>query len=318
MQKLLYVDLWKNVSETLIQWSIKSLPAIILIIILAIIALRISSFVLKRARPVMLKRLNKSRNQADEKELEKRVDTLLGILRSTLRIVIWSIVLIIVLGKVGVNIAPLIAGAGIAGLAIGFGAQELVRDVIAGFFMLLENQIRSDDVAIINGIGGLVESIGLRTTVLRDLSGVVHVFQNGKISNLSNMTKDWSAMVFDIGVAYKEDTDSVVEIMKQVAEELRADPKFSGKIKEPLEIFGVDDFSDSAVIIKARFKTKPIQQWEVGREYRRRLKKAFDRNGIEIPLPHRTLYTGSETEPLPIRLLKDSEISFKKEKEAEQ
>lgn len=305
MQKLLYVDLWKGLSETLIQWSVKSLPVIVLIIILAIVALRVSGFVLKRARPVMLKRLKKSRKAVDANELEKRVDTLLGILRSTFKIVIWSIVLILVLSRVGVNIAPLIAGAGIAGLAIGFGAQELVRDVIAGFFMLLENQIRRGDVAVINGTGGLVESIGLRTTVLRDLPGVVHVFQNGKISSLSNMTKDWSGMVFDIGVAYKEDTDNVVEIMKQVAEELRADPQFSEKIKEPLEVFGVDEFSDSAVIIKARFKTKPIQQWEVGREYRRRLKKAFDKNGIEIPFPHTTLYAGSETDPLPIRLLKD-------------
>lgn len=305
MQKLLYVNLWKGLSETLIQWSVKSLPVIVLIIILAIVALRVSGFVLKRAKPVMLKRLKKSRKSADVIELEKRVDTLLGILRSTFKIVIWSIVLILVLSRVGVNIAPLIAGAGIAGLAIGFGAQELVRDVIAGFFMLLENQIRSGDVAVINNTGGLVESVGLRTTVLRDLSGVVHVFQNGKISSLSNMTKDWSGMVFDIGVAYKEDTDNVVEIMKQVAEELRADPQFSEKIKEPLEIFGVDKFSDSAVIIKARFKTKPIQQWEVGREYRRRLKKAFDKNGIEIPFPHTTLYAGSETDPLPIRLLRD-------------
>lgn len=128
------------------------------------------------------------------------------------------------------------------------------------------------------------------------------------------MTKDWSGMVFDIGVAYKEDTDNVVEIMKQVAEELRADPQFSAKIKEPLEIFGVDEFSDSAVIIKARFKTKPIQQWEVGREYRRRLKKAFDKNGIEIPFPHTTLYAGSETDPLPIRLLKDTEITLPNDK----
>ena len=306
MQKLLYVNLWKGLSETLIQWSVKSLPVIVLIIILAIVALRVSGFVLKRAKPVMLKRLKKSRKSADVIELEKRVDTLLGILRSTFKIVIWSIVLILVLSRVGVNIAPLIAGAGIAGLAIGFGAQELVRDVIAGFFMLLENQIRSGDVAVING-----------TTVLRDLSGVVHVFQNGKISSLSNMTKDWSGMVFDIGVAYKEDTDKVSEIMKQVAEELRADPQFSAKIKEPIEIFGVDEFSDSAVIIKARFKTKPIQQWEVGREYRRRLKKAFDKNGIEIPFPHTTLYAGSETDPLPIRLLKDTEKTLPKQKEVE-
>jgi small-conductance mechanosensitive channel len=137
--------------------------------------------------------------------------------------------------------------------------------------------------------------------VLRDLSGVVHVFQNGKVNSLSNMTKKWSGMVFDIGVAYKEDTDKVYEIMIQVAEELRADPDFENKILEPIEVFGVDQFADSAVVIKARFKTKPIEQWAVGREYRRRLKKAFDEQGIEIPFPHRTVYWGEEIKPLHLK-----------------
>lgn len=297
MQKLFTVDFWQIAGKQLLEWFITSAPTLILLIILLIIALKALSFGLNRARGIMLSRLKKSRRGVDSTEMEKRVDTLLGILRSTVRIVIWSVIIMIVLKKIGVDIAPLIAGAGIAGLAIGFGAQELVRDVISGFFILLENQIRTGDVAIINGTGGLVESIGLRTTVLRDLSGVVHVFQNGKINSLSNMTKEWSGMVFDIGVAYKEDTDKVIEIMQEVAEELRLDPSFSDKIKEPIEIFGVDGFSDSAVIIKARFKTKPIQQWDVGREYRRRLKKAFDRSGIEIPFPHRTIYWGNEVQP---------------------
>jgi small conductance mechanosensitive channel len=246
----------------------------------------------------MLARLKKSRSVVDLDELQKQVDTLLGIAGSASRVLLWGIVLMLILRNIGVDIAPLIAGAGIIGLAVGFGAQELVRDVISGFFMLLENQIRAGDVAIINGTGGLVENVGLRTTVLRDLSGVVHVFQNGKINTLSNMTKDWSAMVFDVGVAYKEDTDVVTEVMNSVAEELQADPAYADKIKEPLEIFGVDSFGDSAVVIKARLKTRPIQQWAVGREYRRRLKKAFDEKGIEIPFPHRTLYWGEGENPL--------------------
>jgi small conductance mechanosensitive channel len=204
----------------------------------------------------------------------------------------------ILLKKFGVDIGPILAGAGIIGLAVGFGAQELVRDFISGFFILLENQIRVGDVAIINGTGGLVEKIELRTTTLRDFSGTTHIFQNGKINTISNMTKEWSAVVFDIGVAYKEDTDQVTEIMKQVGNELANDPDFKDLIINPLEIFGVDKFADSAVIIKARLKTKPLQQWGVGREYRRRLKKAFDKNDIEIPFPHTTVYWGEKINPL--------------------
>lgn len=248
----------------------------------------------------MLKHMQNG-SELDAGEMGKRIDTLLGILRSMIKIIAWLMIGMLFLRKIGIDIAPILAGAGIAGLALGFGAQELVRDFISGFFMLLENQIRAGDVAIVNGTGGLVEHVGLRTIVLRDLSGVVHVFQNGKINSLSNMTKNWSGMVLDIGIAYKEDTDKVVEVIREVAEELRADPDFQHKILEPIEIFGVDQFADSAVIIKARFKTKPIEQWAVGREYRRRLKKAFDKQGIEIPFPHRTVYWGEEINPLQLQ-----------------
>jgi len=166
----------------------------------------------------------------------------------------------------------------------------LVRDFITGFFILLENQIRTGDVAIINGTGGLVEKIELRTITLRDFSGTVHIFQNGKISTLSNMTKEWSAMVFDIGVAYKENIEEVTGIMKKVGEELLEDSNFKDKILEPLEVFGIENFADSAIIIRARIKTKPIEQWNVGREYRKRLKIAFDEQNIEIPFPNRTIH----------------------------
>jgi small conductance mechanosensitive channel len=166
--------------------------------------------------------------------------------------------------------------------------------------MLLENQVRQGDVAIVNGTGGLVETIGLRTIRLRDSSGVVHVFQNGKISSLANMTKEWSAMVFDIGVAYKEDTDNVVRVIKEVASELKNDAEFSAKILTDLELFGVDSFGDSSVVIKARFKTRPSEQWNVGREFNRRLKMAFDKEGIEIPFPHRTLTFSDASQPFQI------------------
>jgi len=256
--------------------------------------------VFKRSKTVMLQRL---RNKPDDTiEQEKRVETLMNILSSFVRIVIWVMVLMLVLRNLGIDIGPLLAGAGIAGLAVGFGAQELVRDVISGFFILLENRLREGDVAVINGVGGIVEEVGMRTLVLRDVSGVVHVFQNGKIDTLANMTKGWSAMVFDIGVAYKEDTDQVTAIMGAVAKELQSDPRFATNILEPMEIMGVNDFADSAVVIRSRFKTKPKQQWSVGREYRRRLKKAFDAAGVEIPFPHTTIYWGAETEPLQVEL----------------
>jgi small conductance mechanosensitive channel len=221
-----------------------------------------------------------------------------GILSTIGRFAVWTVVIIISLDQVGVNVAPVIAGAGIAGLALGFGAQNLVRDVISGFFMILEDQVRVGDVAVINGTGGLVETITFRTIVLRDLAGVVHVFPNGSVSTLSNMTKGWSAYVIDVGVAYKEDTDRVVEVMREVDEDLRQDPNFGPNILGPLEVFGVDKFGESEVTIKARIKTQPIQQWAVGREYRRRLKKAFDAQGIEIPFPHRSIYIGEATKPM--------------------
>jgi len=174
----------------------------------------------------------------------------------------------------------------------------ICRDFISGFFLILENHIRKGDVVSINGIGGLVENIALRTITLRDFTGTVHVFQNGKINTLANLTKEWSAMVFDMGVAYKEDPDMVMEIMNKVGIELQNDPNFSEDFIEPIEIFGVDKFGDSAVVIKARIKTKPSKQWTIGREYRKRIKKAFDQKNIEIPFPHTTIYWGDEIKPL--------------------
>ncbi|BCO30664.1 hypothetical protein TspCOW1_07670 [Thiohalobacter sp. COW1] len=237
-------------------------------------------------------RLVRRGQDADESltEASKRAETLIRLLRQGIRIVIWVVALLIILRELGVDIAPILASAGIVGLAVGFGAQNLVRDVIAGFFIILENQVRLGDVAIINGTGGLVEAINFRTLVLRDLSGTVHVFPNGTITTLSNMTREWSGYVFDIGVAYKEDVDTVIGIIREVGEELAADEHFGALIVEPIEVFGLDNFADSAVVIKGRLKTRPIQQWAVGREFRRRLKYAFDARGIEIPFPHRTLY----------------------------
>jgi len=274
-----------------------------LIIIAGYIGVRFLRAALQRLESLFIKA--GERTETVPGSTRKRVTTLTGLLRTIALVLLWGVVVLLCLDQLGLDITPILAGAGIIGLAVGFGAQNLVRDLISGFFLVLENQVRVGDVAIINGTSGLVEVITFRTIVLRDLAGVVHVFPNGTINTLSNMTKEWSAYLIDVGVAYKEDTDRVVEVMRRVAEELRQDPDYSQKILEPIEIFGVDDFGESQVTIKARLKTLPIQQWNVGREYRRRLKKAFDAEGIEIPFPHRTIYMGEASKPFEV-LMKEA------------
>jgi small-conductance mechanosensitive channel len=236
-------------------------------------------------------------------ESAKRAETLVRLIRQGVYLAIWTTIGLVILQEVGVEIGPILAGAGILGLAVGFGGQNLVRDVISGFFIILENQLRVGDVAIINGTGGLVEKVNFRTIVLRDLAGVVHVFPNGTITTLSNMTQEWSAYVFEIGVAYKENTDVVTRVLEQILGDMCTDPTQGELILEKPEIFGLDKLDDSAVVIKGRIKTKPSRQWQVGREFLRRVKLTFDEQGIEIPFPHSTVYFGEVSKPFDVRLL---------------
>jgi small conductance mechanosensitive channel len=229
---------------------------------------------------------------APSPEQAKRTATLTHIVRNVLGIALVVVTGMLILAELGIDLKPILAAAGIGGLAIGFGAQSVVKDVISGFFLLLEDQVRVGDLVSIGGTGGLVESITLRTIVLCDLAGNVHIIPHGSVDRVTNMTKDFSRYVFDVGVAYREDTDEVTAVLRQVGDELRQDPAFAADILEPLEILGVDTLADSAVIIKCRITTKPIQQWRVGREMNRRIKKAFNARGIEIPFPHQTLYWG--------------------------
>lgn len=268
---------------------------ILLILAVGYVAIRALRFGLEKLKQVLL--TWREREDKERIDNEKRVNTLTGMLGTICLTLLWVVGIVMSLDQIGLDITPILAGAGIVGLAVGFGAQNLVRDVINGFFMILENQIRVGDVAIVNGTGGLVEAITFRTITLRDLSGTVHIFPNGMVTTLANMTKEWAAYVLEIGVAYKEDTDRVVTIMREVGEDLQQDPNVGRKMLEPIEIMGVDAFGESEVVIKARIKTLPIEQWAVGREYRRRLKKAFDRENIEIPFPHRTLYMGEASPP---------------------
>ena len=277
-----------------VEFAIASLR-ILLVIIAAYIGVRLLRLALHRVEAILVRAGIASETVPGAAMM--RVRTLMSVLWTIAVGLIWFVAALTVLGQMGVNIAPILASAGVVGLAVGFGAQNLVKDLVSGFFLILENQIRVGDIAVINGTGGLVEAITFRTIVLRDLSGVVHVFPNGSVNTLANMTKDWSAYVLDIGVAYKEDTDHVIEVMRKVAEEMRGEPTYAAAMIEPIEIFGVDSFADSAVIIKARLKTRPLRQYMVGREYRRRLKKFFDAEGIEMPFPHRTLTMGQESPP---------------------
>lgn len=233
---------------------------------------------------------------------EQRAQTVASLLNNVGLITITGIALLMVLA-IFIEIGPLLAGVGVLGLAVSFGAQSLVKDLISGVFMLVEGQFAVGDVVRVKDTAGLVEKITLRTLVLRDINGVVHIIPNGTVDTLSNLTKSWSRAVLEIGVAYKEDVDRVMEVMLEEAIKLSKDPDWEPLIVEEPTIPGVERFDDSAVTIRAMFKTLPLKQWDVARQYRRRIKKRFDDEGIEIPFPHRTLYWGAGENPsIPIEV----------------
>lgn len=229
----------------------------------------------------------------------KRAFTLTHIVRDVARIVILFVGMTMILSEVGVDLKPLLAAAGLGGLAIGFGAQSVVKDLISGFFILWENSVRIGDVVEVAGVAGVVEEIELRTIKLRDLSGNLHVVPNGVIDRVKNLTKDYSYYVIDLGVAYRENVDEVMGVLQEIAEDLRRDSRFADDILEPLEMLGVDQFAPFAVVIKCRIKTEPLKQWRVGREMNRRIKNTFDAKGIEIPFPHQTIYWGEPKKGTP-------------------
>jgi small-conductance mechanosensitive channel len=272
--------------NALTQWALSSGIRVAIIIVGAFVVLRLFKLLMRKSKQKF------TRAERLDVEGQKRAETLSRILENTLRVVVLIAALLMVLKEVGIDIGPLLAGAGIVGLAVGFGAQSLVKDIISGFFILFENQMNVGDVVGIAGEVGLVEAIKLRVTVLRDLEGSVHVVPNGEISVLSNLTKEWSRALLDIGVAYKEDVDHVIGFLNEVGEGMQEDGTFGPMILEPLEVLGLDSFGDSSVNIKVMIKTLPGKQWQVAREFRRRVKKVFDERGIEIPFPHVTLYLG--------------------------
>src|SRR5580658_1943322 len=218
-----------------------------------------------------------------EYELEKRAETVAKLAGKALFVLIWVIAGLMILKEMNFDVRPLLAGAGVAGVAIGFGAQNIIKDVLGGMFLMMENQIRVNDVAVINGKTGLVEEINLRTTVLRGEDGAVHVFPNGTIQGLTNLTREYSYYVFNLSVPYAEDTDRVISVLTGIAAELSQEEPYRAAVLAPLEVLGVDQLGDSGAVIKSRFKTIPNQQWLVGREMNRRIIKRFEEAKIEMP-----------------------------------
>jgi len=226
--------------------------------------------------------------QADDRN-QTRVKTMLPLIRNIVLSFFAMIFIMIIMSEMGLNVAPFLAGAGMIGVAIGFGAQSMVKDFITGFTIVLEDIIRVGDVATLGGHNGVVEKITLRKVQLRDFAGIVYTVPFGQITTIQNMTKNFSFYVMDINVAYNQNTDDVITVLRAVDEDLRADKAFAKMILEPIEIVGLDSFAENSLVIKARIKTKPVKQWDVGREFNRRMKIAFDKNGIEIPFPQRVI-----------------------------
>jgi small conductance mechanosensitive channel len=276
---------WNAFWQAIVDWlQLKGLK-LGLVILLTVAALILARVV---ARRLVMSYKHKHR----DRELQKRAETLGSMFRYVMGIGVLVVSAMLILDLFGMKLGPMLAAAGVAGIAIGFGAQHLVQDITNGFFIMLDDEIREGDVVKAGGAYGAVERVGLRQTVLRSIDGNVHFIPNSKIDVVTNMTKSYSYCLMDIGVAYRENVDEVFEVIEAVGASLQEDEQFSEWVLEPLEILGLDEFADSAMVIKARIKVQPIRQWKVRREFNRRLKRAFDERHIEIPFPHTTVYIG--------------------------
>jgi small conductance mechanosensitive channel len=272
--------------QNLSRWFIERGPGLVMIIVVAVALVWLINRFGSRIAALMAQRSTRG----SLAEREDRARTLVSVFENASSAAILIGAILMTLDHAGVPIGPLLGGAAVLGLAISFGAQNLVSDFFYGFMILLENQYKLNDVVRINDHSGQVERITLRMTALRDVEGNLHFIPNGQITSVVNMTHGWSRALFDIGVAYKENVDRVMEVIIELGQELRKDPRFRPLILEDPTMLGVDGFADSAVIIRFFLKTRPLQQWAVKRELLRRIKNRFDELGIEIPFPHRTVY----------------------------
>jgi len=283
----------QTIFQSIIPWFFSHGVKIIIILIAAFVIVRFGKVFIEK----FVRKLIKPDQVAKDPDAErKREDTLIKIFSSTFKIIIWAIAILMILPELGIDISGIFLGAGIIGVAVGFGAQYVIRDFLAGLFIMLENQYRVGDVIQIAGIGGKVENITLRKTVLRDIDGAVHHVPNGEIKVASNKSQEFSRVHLKIGVAYKEDIDHVTQVLNRVGRELAEDPKWKDSILKIPEVVGIDEFADSAIIIKVLGETMPLKQWEVGRELRRRIKIAFDKENIEIPFPQVSVWQRKELE----------------------
>jgi len=276
--------------------NLADLPAklieVAIIIAVASIAYEVAKLILKR----LVARQIEEDDPLVRRLRAQRVQTIGSLLTNVLLIVVVTIAILTIL-DVFISIGPLLASVSVVGLAISFGAQSLVKDIISGTFMLVEGQFGIGDVVKVGDTSGMVEKLTLRTTILRDLHGVVHIIPNGEITRVSNLTKTWSRAVIDVGVAYREDVDRVIATLRSLGAQFHADPEWSQLLLEPPEVLGVENLADSAVIVRMTAKTLPLKQWDVARELRRLIKNRFDAEGIEIPYPHLTFYWGDAQMP---------------------
>lgn len=274
-----------SIYSLMYSWVLIHLLKVVLIIAVALVAQHFSSKIIER----LIRRFIRQGNQSKQAE-EKRENTLIQVLHGAAYIVVWLIALMMILSELGLAIGPLLAAAGVAGLAFGFGGQYLIRDLISGTFIILENQYRTGDIVCFDNTCGLVEHITLRMTTLRDLSGTVHHVPHGEINKVSNMSKGYSRVNLDIGIAYESDLEHVITVVNRVGTTLAEDSYWTEHILKAPVFVRVDEFAESAIIIKIVGDTKPVMQWEVAGELRKRLKIAFDQEGIVIPYPQRVVH----------------------------
>ena len=264
-------------------------------------AVLLATWTAYRLVPLLLRSLPLPETEGELTRQAVRAKTLRNVSESALKVAVVTVGGLLFLSNLGLNVTALLAGAGVAGLAVSFAAQNLIRDFIHGFFILLEDQYGVGDIVKVGDLAGVVEKFNLRLTVLRDLEGKAHFIPNSQIQQVTVFTQEWSRAVVDVGVAYKEDVDRVLAIFRDEAERFFQDPEWQDKLTNPPEVLGVENLADSAVVIRTLFGTKPAQQWAVAREFRRRIKKRLDQEGVEIPFPHRTLYFGE-----PLRVVKET------------
>ena len=281
--------------QTIENWFLEHGPYILAILAIAYLLYRLVRLLM----PKMAERWvsQRGRGRRAREELEKRRQTLSGVLSRWITILIVVVAILMILSQVGISITPVLATAGVAGIVIGFGAQSVIRDMLRGIFIVSQNLYNKGDVVRIAGISGLVEDVSVWRTVMRDLDGIVHTIPSGEITTVSNYTKEWSRVNLNIPVAYGENLDHVIDVINRVGEEMAQDKTFGPMILGTPKVLRVDNFGDSGIEIKVLGKTKPLKQWDVMGELRKRIKEAFDKEGIEIPWPHVKLYFGDSSRP---------------------